>query len=277
MRLLIVEDDQALAGFLSSALSTESENIEVESDGKQGRQRVVDEQFDLILLDLNLPGCDGVEILSAARQSQRSAAILVLTGRAAVEERVRCLDLGADDCLVKPFALSELIARTRALVRRSHALKESVLYCGDIQMDRVGRTICRAGVPIRLTSTEFALVEFLLLHKGECVSRGQLLEQVWKIPASSVTSIVDVYINYLRRKLYHTTARPIIRTIRGEGYIMREPAVMDNKGFLSAHPSPSCAALDCGSAQELSVVSKNGAGRVSGFAAVPELASWGVA
>jgi DNA-binding response OmpR family regulator len=162
MRLLIVEDDQALAGFLSSALSTESENIEVESDGKQGRQRVVDEQFDLILLDLNLPGCDGVEILSAARQSQRSAAILVLTGRAAVEERVRCLDLGADDCLVKPFALSELIARTRALVRRSHALKESVLYCGDIQMDRVGRTICRAGVPIRLTPTEFALVEFLL-------------------------------------------------------------------------------------------------------------------
>ncbi len=225
MRVLIVEDDKALAAFLCAALSAESESIETLNDGQQARLRVMTEQFDLILLDLNLPGCDGVEILSAAHVAQKSAAILVLTARVAVEDRVRCLDLGADDCLVKPFALSELIARTRALVRRSRAAKESVLYCGDLEMDRVRRTVRRAGVAVHLTSTEFALAEFLLLHKGECISRGELLEQVWKVPAASGTNIVDVYINYVRRKLHHCAARPVIRTVRGEGYIIRESGV----------------------------------------------------
>jgi DNA-binding response OmpR family regulator len=224
MRVLIVEDDKSLAAFLSSALSTESDNIEMQNDGAQAHNRVTAEQYDLILLDLNLPGRDGVEILAAARKAQKAAAILVLTGRATVEDRVHCLDLGADDCLIKPFALSELIARTRAVVRRGRAAKEAILYCGDLEMDRVHRTVSHAGAPIHLTSTEFALAECLLLHKGECVTRGHLLEHVWKIPAASGTNIVDVYINYLRRKLQHTASRPVIRTIRGEGYILREPA-----------------------------------------------------
>lgn len=222
MRILIVEDDKALAEFICCALGTEGHTIEAVNDGAQAHDRVTTEQFDLILLDLNLPGRDGVEILTAARQAQRAASIMVVTGRAQVADRVHCLDLGADDCLVKPFAVSELVARTRALARRSLVAKDSVLYCGDLEMDRVRRTVTCAGVPVHLTATEFALAEFLLLHKGECVQRGQLLENVWKMPAASDSNIVDVYINYLRRKLGHGSAKSMVQTVRGEGYVMRE-------------------------------------------------------
>jgi DNA-binding response OmpR family regulator len=222
MRILIVEDDKALAEFISCALSTEGHTIEAVNDGAHAHDRVMAEQFDLILLDLNLPGRDGVEILTAARRAQRAAAIMVVTGRTQVADRVHCLDSGADDCLVKPFAVSELVARTRALARRSRVVKDSVLYCGDLVMDRVNRTVHCAGISVNLTATEFSLAEFLLLHKGECVQRGQLLQNVWKMPADSDSNIVDVYINYLRRKLSTSSAKSMVQTVRGEGYVMRE-------------------------------------------------------
>jgi DNA-binding response OmpR family regulator len=224
MQVLIVEDDRPLADFLRRSLQEEGYGAEVLDNGEMAAKRVTETTFDLILLDLNLPGCDGTEVLRAARQRHPSTAILVVTGRTGLQERVRCLDLGADDCLMKPFALSELAARARALLRRSRTGREATLTCGDLELNRVERTVRRAGMPIELTSKEFALAEFLLQHQGQPVSRAELLEHVWKMPTSSATNVVDVYINYLRRKVDQGFGLPLIHTVRGEGYRIAELA-----------------------------------------------------
>jgi DNA-binding response OmpR family regulator len=222
MHVLIVEDDRPLAEFLSKSLQAEGYGAEIVDNGDLAVKRIAETTFDLILLDLNLPGCDGTEVLRAARQRHRSAAILVVTGRTGLQDRVRCLDLGADDCMVKPFALSELVARSRALLRRSQTGRESTLTCGDLELNRVERTVRRAGMLIELTSKEFSLAEFLLQHQGQPVSRTELLEQVWKMPSSTPTNVVDVYINYLRRKIDQGFSSPLIHTVRGAGYHIAE-------------------------------------------------------
>jgi DNA-binding response OmpR family regulator len=222
LHVLIVEDDRPLADFLSRSLAAEGFGAEILDNGDLAIQRLSEASFDLVLLDLNLPGCDGTEVLRVARERHRSTAILVVSGRSGLQERVRCLDLGADDCLMKPFALSELVARSRALLRRSQTGRESTLSCGDLELNRVERTVRRAGVLIDLTSKEFALAEFLLQHQGQPVSRTELLEQVWKMPATSATNVVDVYINYLRRKIDHGFGGTLIHTVRGAGYHIAE-------------------------------------------------------
>jgi len=222
MNVLIVEDDRPLADFLNTSFRSEGYDAEVLDNGDMAVKRIAEVTFDLILLDLNLPGCDGTEVLRAVRRRNQSAAILVVTGRTNLQDRVRCLDLGADDCLVKPFALSELVARSRALMRRSEAGREATLTCGDLELNRFDRTVRRAGFLIDLTSKEFALAEFLMQHQGQPVSRTELMDRVWKLPPSSATNVVDVYINYLRRKIDHGFSVQLIHTVRGAGYHIAE-------------------------------------------------------
>jgi DNA-binding response OmpR family regulator len=175
------------------------------------------EMPDLTVLDLNLPRKDGLEVLEYLRSVNDELPILVLTARTELETRVRCLDLGADDCMQKPFSLKELRARCRALLRR-RCTARLILRYADLEMNRVDRSVVRAGDPVQLTNKEFALLECLLMSRGRCVSRAELLEQVWEMNPDAGTNVVDVYVNYLRRKLNDAGEHPIIQTVRGQGY-----------------------------------------------------------
>jgi DNA-binding response OmpR family regulator len=178
-----------------------------------------------VLLDLNLPGCDGIEVLRAARRASPTTPILILSGRAGLEERIQCFELGADDCLPKPFSLRELTLKIKVLLRRLQSVSNPVLRCADLELDRVCRSVTRNGRKIDLSAREYALAEYLIQHKGRCVPRATLLRQVWDMPEESGTNVVEVYVNYLRRKVDQGFANPLIHTVRGEGYVMRESAV----------------------------------------------------
>jgi DNA-binding response OmpR family regulator len=177
-----------------------------------------------LLLDLNLPRKDGLEVLKTIRQIS-DAAVMVLTARNSLEERLHCLELGADDFLPKPFALRELQMRCRALIRRLDSSAGSQLRCGDLVLDRSRRAVQRGGRSIELTLKEYSLLEYLLEHRGECVSRSGLLEHVWKMHPDVTTNVVDVYINYLRRKVDEGAEDKLIHTVRGNGYVMRVPSL----------------------------------------------------
>jgi DNA-binding response OmpR family regulator len=219
MRFLVADDDPALGMFLARGLEAEGHIVSLAKDGQAAVDVFLDETPDLTILDLNLPYKDGTEVLRFLRSVTEELPILVLTARSEVETRVKCLDLGADDCLSKPFSLAELRARCRALLRRRRDLN-FVLRQDDLEVNRVERTVVRGGVAISLTNKEFALLEYLLLNRGRAVSRSTLLEKVWNMHASSSTNVVDVYVNYLRRKLADYGTRPLIQTVRGEGYAM---------------------------------------------------------
>lgn len=196
MRILLAEDDTALAGFVRKGLEAESYAVDVSSDGEQARALASELDYDLVVLDLNLPRLDGVSILRHVRSKKPSLPILILTARARVDERVQCLDFGADDYLVKPFSFSELSARIRALLRRSHLSAQAVLTVEDLKLDRVERRVTRANRTIELTSKEFALLEYLMRNAGRRVTRSMIIEHVWNLSFDSSTNLVDVYINY---------------------------------------------------------------------------------
>lgn len=196
MRILIAEDDAALAGFVKKGLEAEHHAIDISADGEQARAMAAEFDYDLIILDLNLPRLDGIAILRFLRTRKPSLPILVLTARHRVEDRVQCLDLGADDYLVKPFSFSELSARIRALLRRCHLPAESVLAVGDLKLDRVERRVERSGKRIELTSKEFALLEYLMRNAGRRITRAMIIEHVWNLSFDTSTNVVDVYINY---------------------------------------------------------------------------------
>jgi len=196
MRILIAEDDEALARFVRQGLEGEHYTVEVFADGEQARAAAVDSDFDLVILDLNLPKLDGITILRHLRSKKPSVPILVLTQRTRVEDRVQCLDGGADDYLAKPFSFSELSARIRALVRRSHLPSEAVLMIGDLKLDRVQRLVERAGRRIDLTSKEFSLLEYLMRNVSRSVTRSMIIEHVWNLAFDTSTNVVDVYVNY---------------------------------------------------------------------------------
>ncbi len=217
MRFLVADDDPALGMFLTRGLEAEGHIVSLVNNGQAAVDAFLQETPDLTILDLNLPYKDGAEVLSLFRSVTDDVPILILTGRNDVETRVKCLDMGADDCLLKPFSLSELRARCRALLRRRRETN-LVLRQDDLEVNRVERTVSRAGVPVALTNKEFALLEYLLLNRGRAVSRAVLLEQVWNMNAASSTNVVDVYVNYLRRKLVDYGENPLIHTVRGEGY-----------------------------------------------------------
>ena len=197
MRVLIAEDDPALATFVQKGLEAEHYAVDVTHDGEQAKAMATELDYDLFMLDLNLPRMDGISILRHLRPRKPSMPILVLTSRNRVEDRVQCLDLGADDYMGKPFSFIELSARIRALLRRSHLPAASVLTVADLKLDRVERKVERASKRIELTSKEFGLLEYLMLNAGRRVSRTMIIEHVWNLSFDTGTNVIDVYVNYL--------------------------------------------------------------------------------
>ena len=219
MRLLIAEDDKALSLFLARGLEGDGYRVHIVHDGGLAVKAFTNEMPDLTILDLNMPVNDGEAALREMRQIHAELPILVLTGRREVDARVRCLDNGADDMMTKPFSLLELRARCRALLRRKREGK-LMLRAGDLELSRLDHTVRRGGKALSITNKEFALFEHLMLNRGHCVSRVELLEMVWNTESAQTTNIVDVYVNYLRRKLSDIPPGVLIRTVRGKGYMI---------------------------------------------------------
>jgi DNA-binding response OmpR family regulator len=224
MRILVVEDEQKVAEALREGLEDERYDVVVERTGEGAFFRVNTETFDVVVLDLTLPGRDGLEILRALRQRRLETPVLVLTARDSLEDRVTGLDAGADDYLVKPFAFAELLARIRALVRRGRVADAPRLAVGDLEMDLVTRKVLRAGRPIDLTVREFELLEFLMRYQGQVVSRETLARDVWKETARTtpLDNVIDVHIARLRRKVDLEHSVKLIHTVRGVGFMLRE-------------------------------------------------------
>src|SRR5712692_8454844 len=218
MQILIAEDDAPVARFISSGLEGEHYDVRIVTTGGQVSQVVEDGPCDLIILDLSLPDISGMEVLRQVRGRKPHLPVLILTGSARVEDRVDGLDSGADDYLTKPFAFSELSARVRALLRRSSLPFEPVLRSLDLELDRVRRVVNRKGRAIELTPKEFALLEYLMLNAGHSVSRSSIIHHVWKLSSDTLTNVVDVYINHLRRKIDADAPVRLIHTVRGAGY-----------------------------------------------------------
>jgi DNA-binding response OmpR family regulator len=218
MKILIAEDDDALARFVRQGLEGEQYTVDVVADGEQARAAANEVEYDVVVLDLNLPKLDGVSVLRQLRLKKPTVPVLVLTQRTRVEDRVQCLDTGADDYLAKPFSFSELSARIRALLRRSHLPSESILTVGDLKLDRVEHRVERAGRRIELTTKEFALLEYLMRNVTRQVTRSMIIEHVWNLTFDTTTNVVDVYINYLRRKVDDGHPVKLIHTVRGVGY-----------------------------------------------------------
>ena len=237
MKLLIAEDDRALVLFLTRGLEADGHRVRSAGDGEEALSLFRSEQPDLTILDLNLPMRDGEQVLAEMRALDPLLPILVLTGRQEVETRIRCLDLGADDLMIKPFSLHELRARCRALLRRKREAR-LMLKVGDLEMDRLDHTTRRAGEIISLTNKEFALLEHLMLNRGQCISRVELLDAVWNMEPAQTTNIVDVYINYLRRKLKDPPPGTLLRTVRGQGYMVPSESEMAiSVDLIAAHAS----------------------------------------
>lgn len=224
MRVLIIEDDGKVAAAVSSGLTAEGYEAAVARTGEDGYFRATTEPFDIILLDLGLPGRDGLDILSGLRSQGLSVPILVLTARDAVEDRVRGLNGGADDYLVKPFAFAELLARVRVLLRRGRPEDALRVLVADLQIDPVTRTVTRGDHAIDLTAREFELLEYLVRHQGQIVSREMLARDVWNEPArgTPIDNVVDVHIAHLRKKIDQGSSVRLIHTIRGVGFLIKE-------------------------------------------------------
>jgi len=222
--VLVVEDEMKVANALREGLEGEKFDVIVERTGEGAFFRVNTESFDVILLDLTLPGRDGLEILQALRQRGVKTPVLVLTARDSLQDRVTGLDAGADDYLVKPFAFAELLARIRALVRRGRVAETPRLLVGDLEMDLVTRKVTRNGQPVELTVREFELLEYLLRYHGQVVSRETLARDVWKETARTtpLDNVIDVHIARLRRKVDLDQPVRLIHTVRGVGFMLRE-------------------------------------------------------
>jgi DNA-binding response OmpR family regulator len=223
-RVLVVEDEQKVANALKEGLEGESYDVIVERTGEGAFFRVNTETFDVILLDLGLPGRDGIEILAALRQRGLKTPVLVLTARDSLTDRVQGLDAGADDYLVKPFAFAELLARLRALVRRGRSSESPRLQVSDLHVDLITRKVTRSGALVELTVREFELLEFLMRHHAQVVSRETLARDVWKETARTtpLDNVIDVHIARLRRKVDFEHPVKLIHTVRGVGFMLRE-------------------------------------------------------
>jgi two-component system, OmpR family, copper resistance phosphate regulon response regulator CusR len=224
LRVLVVEDEQKVANALKEGLEGETYDVIVERTGEGAFFRVNTETFDVILLDLGLPGRDGIEILAALRQRGLKTPVLVLTARDSLTDRVQGLDAGADDYLVKPFAFAELLARLRALVRRGRSSESPRLQVADLHVDLITRKVTRSGTLVELTVREFELLEFLMRHHAQVVSRETLARDVWKETARTtpLDNVIDVHIARLRRKVDFEHQIKLIHTVRGVGFMLRE-------------------------------------------------------
>jgi len=219
MRLLVVEDDLKLARALERGLQREGYAVDLADTGDDALSQANENDYDAVVLDVMLPGRDGFSVCRAMRTNERWAPVLMLTARDQVSDRIRGLDAGADDYLVKPFDFGELLARLRALIRRGPSERAPVIEVGDLRIDPASRRVMRGGREIELTVREFALLRFLAQRAGEVVSREQLLEHVWDTDEGS-TNVVDVYVGYLRNKVERPFRGTLIRTVRGIGFML---------------------------------------------------------
>jgi DNA-binding response OmpR family regulator len=221
-RVLVVEDERKVLRSLERGLRGEGYDVVATGTGEEGLQEAIGQPFDCIVLDLLLPGRDGLQVLADLRQLGNKVPVLILTARDAVEDRVIGLDAGADDYLVKPFAFAELLARLRVLLRRERDARETVLRADDLEIDLLNRRAMRAGQELPLTQREFDVLAYLMRHKNQIVTRDMLGRDVWKEPNYSLTNVIDAYISLLRRKVEKNGQRPLIQTLRGVGYCLRE-------------------------------------------------------
>lgn len=222
MRILVVEDEPGVAGFVKQGLTEAGYKVDVADNGLDGLEYALASEYDAIVLDIMLPKMNGLDLLREIRDKHVKSPVLLLTAKGSVDDRVQGLDVGADDYLVKPFAFPELLARVRALLRRPPLQAGNLLQMDDLEMDVAQREVRRAGKRIELSPREFALLELLLRHPSQVLTRTQILERVWSFDFFNDSNVVDVYIGYLRRKIDHGHARPLIKTIRGVGYRISE-------------------------------------------------------
>ena len=223
-RVLVVEDERKVLRGLERGLRAEGYEVLAAADGEEGLRLALTQSPDCVVLDLMLPGRPGLEVLAELRRAGLGTPVLVLTARDAVEDRVTGLDAGADDYLVKPFSFAELLARLRALLRRGHADRETLLRAADLEVDLLERRARRGGEEVELTQREFELLVYLLRHKNAVVTRQMLGQDVWREPGYALTNVIDVYVNLLRRKLEGKGRPPLIHTVRGVGYRLAEKA-----------------------------------------------------
>jgi heavy metal response regulator len=223
MRLLVVEDEQKVAGFVRQGLSEEGYAVDVAADGATGLAMALDRVHDLIILDIQLPKLDGLHVLQQLRQAKVTTPVLLLTVRATIEDKVLGLDAGADDYLTKPFAFQELVARVRALLRRRAEATPPVLQVADLTLDPARRTVSRGGQRIDLTPREFALLDYFMRHPGRVLTRTMIAEHVWDYSFDTTTNVIDVYVNYLRKKIDTDWEPKLLHTIRGAGYVLKVP------------------------------------------------------
>ena len=221
MRLLVVEDEKKVARFVKKGLEEEGYAVDVAPDGEEGLGMALDGVHDLIILDIHLPRMDGLGVLQELRKKKVATPVLLLTVRAAIEDKVLGLDAGADDYLTKPFAFQELLARVRALLRRRADAEAPVLQVGDLTLDPARRLASRGGEKIDLTPKEFALLAYFMRNPGRVLTRTMISEHVWDYDFDTMTNVIDVYVNYLRKKIDAGREPKLIHTMRGAGYVLK--------------------------------------------------------
>jgi len=224
MRILVVEDYLRLQRSLGTALRKSGYAVDLAGDGEEGLWQAESHQYDVIVLDIMLPKLDGLAVLERLRRRGSKVHVLVLTARDAISDRVQGLQAGADDYLVKPFALEEFLARVQALCRRAYGTKQNILVAGDLEVDILGRTVRRAGQPVELTAREYLLLEYLACRRGQVVSRGEIEDHIYDGQVDPMSNVVDSAICSLRKKLNGASAASLIHTRRGLGYVLEDAA-----------------------------------------------------
>jgi two-component system copper resistance phosphate regulon response regulator CusR len=223
MRVLLVEDEKKVARFIRRGLEAEHYHVDVEHDGAAGLRQALAARYDLLVLDIMLPGRGGLDVVREVRARGKTVPILLLTARADVSDKVAGLDLGADDYLTKPFEFTELLARVRALLRRGAAAGPPTLRIDDLTLDPATRVVTRAGQRIDLSAREYALLEFFMRNPRRVLSRSLIAQHVWGVDFDTFTNVIDVYVNYLRRKIDANCEHKLLQTVRGVGYVLKEP------------------------------------------------------
>jgi two-component system, OmpR family, response regulator len=224
MQILVIEDDKTVADYICKGLRDARHSVTHAADGREGLSKAMESDYDLLIVDRMLPFVDGLEVIARLRQAEKNMPILILSALSEVDDRVKGLQAGGDDYLVKPFAFTELLARVEALARRHHSEASTIskLHLGDLQMDLLARTVTRAGKKVNLQAREFSLLEYLMRHKGQVVTRTMLLENVWNYHFDPQTNVIDVHISRLRRKIDDGHTKQMIKTIRGAGYTITD-------------------------------------------------------
>jgi len=222
MHILVVEDEKKVASFIKRGLEAAHYSVEVEHDGEAAMKRLLQEEYDLVILDVMLPKLDGLSLMKEIRQRRINVPVLVLTARVTVADKVMGLDLGADDYLTKPFAFEELLARVRALLRRGSAAAPAMLAIANLRVDPATHEVTRGSKKIELTAKEYALLEFLLRRRDQVLSRAVIAQHVWGVNYDTFTNVIDVYVNYLRKKIDSGFEPKLIHSVRGVGYVLKE-------------------------------------------------------